>query len=69
MEKETIVRKDGIIYERRKKSLNQTFTVTIRIQKEKVEKLKLIAESQGKKYQPLIKELIDKYLEEYENER
>lgn len=64
MEKEIITRKDGITYERKKRTLNQTFGMTLRVQKELVDKLKVIAESQGKKYQPLAKEILCKYIEE-----
>lgn len=68
MEKETIVRKDGIVYERKKRTLNQTKTITLRISQEKLNQFKVVAGLQDKKYQSLLKELIDNYIKENRNE-
>ena len=68
MRTEVITRKDGIVYERKRKEFNLDYRMNIKLYKKTVDKLKEIAESQGKKYQPLIREIVEKYVEEYENE-
>lgn len=68
MEKELITRKDGIVYERKKKNCNLDYRLNLKINKEKVDKLKEIANIKGKKYQPLIREIIDEYIKNVECE-
>ena len=69
MKTEIITRKDGIVYERKKREQNFDYRVNIKCYKSLIDRLKQVAEKQNKKYQPLIREILEKYLEEYENEQ
>ena len=63
-EKVTITRKDGIVYERKMRKDMFDARLGFRYFNEKIEKLKQIAEKKGIKYQELIREVLDKYIEE-----
>ena len=65
MRTEVITRKDGIVYERKKKDLNFDCRVNIKCYQTLVDRLKEVAEEKGMKYQPLVREILEKYLEEY----
>ena len=65
MRTEVITRKDGIVYERKKKDLNFDCRVNIKCYQSLVDRLKEVAEEKGMKYQPLVREILEKYLEEY----
>ena len=63
-EKVTITRKDGIVYERKMRKDMFDARLGFRYFNDKIEKLKQIAEKKGIKYQELIREVLDKYIEE-----
>ena len=75
--KQRIVRKDGIVFERKLKEKILNDNINIRIEKNKKEKIKQIANKLGVGYQELIKnkldelinegELISNYIEETKN--
>ena len=64
--KQKIVRKDGIVYERRTKEKVLNNNINIRIEKEKKEKIKEIANKLGVGYQELIKKKLDELINEGE---
>ena len=66
MKTEVITRKDGIIYERKKKEQNFDFRVNLKCYSGMIKSLKEIAVLEDKKYQQLIREILEKYIEEYE---
>lgn len=64
--KQKIVRKDGIVYERRTKEKVLNDSINIRIEKNKKEKIKEIANKLGVGYQELIKKKLDELINEGE---
>lgn len=58
-EYETITRCDGITYKRAKRNYNFDCNLNIKFYKEKIEKLKVIAERLGTNYNQLVRDLID----------
>lgn len=66
MKKQTIVRSDGIVYERKAKEHVCDYRINVRMYKTTVDKLKSIAESKNTKYQSLIREILEEYCKEYE---
>lgn len=66
METEIVTRKDGIVYERKRKPKNLECMLNIRFTKKEMDKIKEIAEKEGKKYQPMIREIICDFIEYYE---
>lgn len=63
---EHIVRSDGIEYYRKKKEQNFDFRVNLKCYSGMIKSLKEIAVLEDKKYQQLIREILEKYIEEYE---
>ena len=61
--KNKITRKDGIEYERKSKTKNYDSVINIRVSHETIEKLKQIANRYGTKYNTLIRELLEDYIE------
>lgn len=61
--KNKITRKDGIEYERKSKTRNYDSVINIRVSHETIEKLKQIANRYGTKYNTLIRELLEDYIE------
>jgi predicted DNA binding CopG/RHH family protein len=61
--KQQIVRKDGINYERKSKTRNYDSVINIRISKETVNSLKKIAEHLGVKYNTMVREILEDYVE------
>lgn len=64
--KQKIVRKDGIVFERRTKEKILNDNINIRIEKNKKEKIKEIANKLGVGYQELIKNKLDELINEGE---
>ena len=64
--KQKIVRKDGIVFERRTKAKILNDSINIRIEKNKKEKIKEIANKLGVGYQELIKNKLDELINEGE---
>ena len=64
--KQKIVRKDGIVFERRTKAKVLNDNINIRIEKNKKEKIKEIANKLGVGYQELIKNKLDELINEGE---
>lgn len=62
MTKETITRKDGITYTRKKRSNNLKCMISFRYEKDKIEKLKEIAKNKDTDYSLIIRKLIDNYI-------
>lgn len=62
MIKETITRKDGITYTRKKRSNNLKCMISFRYEKDKIEKLKEIAKNKDTDYSLIIRKLIDNYI-------
>jgi predicted DNA binding CopG/RHH family protein len=63
MEKVTITRKDGIKYERKMRKDMFDTSLHLRYHTSKIETLKEIANKKGIKYQELVREVIDKFIE------
>lgn len=64
-----IVRKDGISYYRTKKKINYDKLLAIKWSEESIKKLKQIAKRKNIKYQILMKQVLEEYIErEYNNE-
>ena len=61
--KQQIIRKDGIEYERKNKTKNYDSVINIRVSHETIEELKQIANRYGTKYNTLIRELLEDYVE------
>ena len=64
--KQKIVRSDGILYERKPKEKILNDNINIRIEKNKKEKIKEIANKLGVGYQELIKNKLDELINEGE---
>ena len=64
--KQKIVRSDGIVFERRTKEKILNDNIQIRIEKNKKEKIKEIANKLGVGYQELIKNKLDELISEGE---
>lgn len=63
MEKETIIRKDGIVYERKKRTdKRMDKSMLIRFHSEEIEQLKILAEQEGTKISTLIRNVVRKHL-------
>ena len=63
MEYETITRSDGIVYKRKKRNNNFDCHLNIKYFKDKIEMLKKIAEKKGIKYNQMLRDLIDDFIE------
>ena len=63
-EKVTITRKDGIVYERKSRKDIYDVKINLRYFKDKLDMLKEIANKKNTKVQPLIRSILDKYIEE-----
>lgn len=61
MTTETITRKDGITYTRKRKAQNLDGRLNIKLHKETIEKLKEIAAFRGIKYQTMIRKILEEY--------
>lgn len=66
--KETITRKDGIIYTRKKNEIQQDKNLNIRINSELDNKLREIASKLNIRYSDLVRDALESYLKEYEKE-
>lgn len=64
IEYETITRCDGITYKRKKRNNNFDCNLNIKFHKDKIEKLKVIAERLGTNYNQLVRDLIDDLIEQ-----
>lgn len=64
IEYETITRCDGITYKRKKRNNNFDCNLNIKFHKEKIEKIKVIAERLGTNYNQLVRDLIDDLIEQ-----
>lgn len=64
---ETITRKDGIVYTRKKRNKNFDCHLNIKFHNETKDRFKKIAESKGMKYNTLIREILEQYVEENSN--
>lgn len=62
-EKTLIINKNGLEYYRKKKQVKYNKTVSFRYEDDKIEKYKQIAYEKGIKYQTLMKQILDDYLE------
>ena len=61
--KQQITRKDGINYERKSKTRNYDSVINIRMSKQTVDNLKTIAEHLGVKYNTMVREILEDYVE------
>lgn len=61
--KNKIVRKDGIEYERKSKTRNYDSAINIRVSHETIEDLKAIASKYGVKYNTMVREVLEDYVE------
>ena len=66
---ETITRKDGIVYVRKKNEIQQDKNLNIRINSELDARLRDIASKLNIRYSDLVRDALESYLKEYENER
>lgn len=65
MTTELIVRKDGITYTRKKKP-KLDCRLNVRVYTKTIDKLKSIASFRGIKYQNLVREILEEYVDNYE---
>ena len=63
IEYETITRKDGITYQRKKRNNNFDCHLNIKYYKNKIDKLKLIADKKNIKYNAMIRDLLEEFIE------
>ena len=61
--KQEIPRKDGIVYERKNKTRNYDSVINVRVSRETLEELKQIAEKLGVKYNTMVREILEDYVE------
>ena len=61
--KQEITRKDGIVYERKNKTRNYDSVINVRVSRETLEELKQIAEKLGVKYNTMVREILEDYVE------
>ena len=61
--KQQITRKDGINYERKSKTRNYDSVINVRVSRETLEELKQIAEKLGVKYNTMVREILEDYVE------
>ena len=66
MTTEIITRKDGITYTRKRKEQNYDCNLNLRLYKDTIDKLKDIASFRGKKYQNMVREILEEYVDNYE---
>lgn len=64
---ETITRKDGITYTRKKNEIQQDKNLNIRINSELDARLRDIASKLNIRYSDLVRDSLESYLKEYEN--
>jgi hypothetical protein len=64
MEYETITRCDGITYKRKKRNNNFDCHLNIKYHKDKIEKLKIIADKLGTNYNKMVRDLLDELIEQ-----
>lgn len=64
MEYETITRRDGITYQRKKRNNNFDCHLNIKFYKEKIEQLKKIAKKKETNYNQMLRDLIDEFIKE-----
>lgn len=67
MEFETIVRKDGIVYERKKRPNCFDCHLNIKFYRKDIEKLKVIANDEGINYNTLVRNILNSYIENHSN--
>ena len=60
-----IERKDGIIYERKKKEKEYDTKLNIRINQKVIDSFKEIAQNENIKYQMLIRNILEEFVEKY----
>ena len=60
-----IERKDGIIYERKKKEKEDDTKLNIRINQKVIDSFKEIAQNENIKYQMLIRNILEEFVEKY----
>lgn len=60
-----IERKDGIIYERKKKEKEYDTKLNIRINQKVIDSFKEIAKNENIKYQMLIRNILEEFVEKY----
>lgn len=63
MDKQKVIRKDGIEFERKRKQTKYDTNITIRCSKDTLERLKQLAKEVDKNYSDIIRELIEQYIE------
>lgn len=64
-----IIRKDGIIYERKEKVRNYDKRIFIRISAETFDKLQKLADKKGKKCMTLCREILEEYVEKGDKDK
>lgn len=64
IEYETIKRRDGITYTRKKRNNNFDCHLNIKYHKYKIEKLKIIADKLGTNYNKMVRNLLDNFIKE-----
>jgi hypothetical protein len=63
IEYETITRKDGITYQRKKRNNNFDCHLNIKYFKYKIDKLKSIADKKNVKYNAMIRDLLEEFIQ------
>ena len=63
MEEKVLIKRNGKEYYRKKREVKYNKTISFRYEEEKLDKYKQLSEKKGIKYQTLMKQVLNNYLE------
>lgn len=63
MEKKVLIKRNGTEYYRKKREVKYNKTISFRYEEEKLDKYKQLSDKKGIKYQTLMKQVLNNYLE------
>lgn len=63
MEKKVLIKRNGTEYYRKKREVKYNKTISFRYEEEKIDKYKQLSDKKGIKYQTLMKQVLNNYLE------
>ena len=63
MEEKVLIKRNGTEYYRKKREVKYNKTISFRYEEEKLDKYKQLSEEKGIKYQTLMKQVLNNYLE------
>lgn len=63
MEEKVLIKRNGTEYYRKKREIKYNKTISFRYEEEKLDKYKQLSDKKGIKYQTLMKQVLNNYLE------